>query len=396
MIDGTLPSQGDAELVVFYIDFPDCTYTDKLSTEELQELAFGSIDENSENYPFESMTAFYSRASKGAMNLQGKVFTYTAKNPISYYNEDKVSLTEECYEAFKDSEDFSQYDANNDGKIDATLLTVPSTASDDYWWPCAGDFGDEMYSVDGVNVGYIITGNMSPDSDTIKEFNSSYLHEMGHCFGLPDYYLYYSGSDFDSMNGGAGTELMDGDAYSDFSAFSKLMLGWYKESQVQVYDPNSGSQTYTLNNAQTDDGNCVIIPYGTLDDNYFSEYFIIEYSTDTANNSAINEDLYWWQSCDSGIRIHHIKADMYDNGWWTFFKYENGSEFTNLDDDGTRLIRLVNDGGDCFKTGDVIDSNTSGFGWYDSNEAESIDPNVTISIGELTDDSYTITITPKS
>jgi hypothetical protein len=189
---------------------------------------------------------------------------------------------------------------------------------------------------------------------------------------------------------------MDGDAYSDFSAFSKLMLGWYKESQVQVYDPNSGSQTYTLNNAQTDDGNCVIIPYGTLDDNYFSEYFIIEYSTDTGNNSAINQDMYWWQSCDSGIRIHHIKADKYDNGWWTFLKYENGSDFTNLDDDGIRLIRLVNDGGDCFKTGDTIDSNTSGFGWYDSDESESIDPNVTISIGELSGSSYTITITPKS
>lgn len=382
MIDGSLPSQGDANLVIFYIDFLDCTYSNKLTTEQVQEMAFGSANENSANYPFESMSAFYNRSSKGTINLKGQVFSYTAKNPISYYNDDKVALAKECFEAFKDTVDFSTFDANHDGQIDATLFTVPSTASNDYWWPCAGGFGDSEYQIDGVKIGHIITGNASPEN--VTNFNSSYLHEMGHCFGLPDYYLYYT-DDFDSMKGNAGTELMDADAYSDFSSFSKLMLGWYKKNQVQVYNPNLGTQTFTLNNAQTNDGNCVIIPYGDLDKNYFSEYFIIEYSTNTGNNSVVG--------ADSGIRIHHIKADRYSDEWWSYLKYQNGSEFTNNDDDGIRLIRLVNDGGDCFKTGDVIDNNTSGFGWYDTNEQESINPNVSISVGELKNDAYTITIT---
>ncbi|MGN1411048.1 MAG: dockerin type I domain-containing protein [Oscillospiraceae bacterium] len=382
LIDGSLPSQGDANLVIFYIDFPDCTYSTKLTTEEVQEIAFASANENSINYPFESMSAFYSRSSKGAMDLKGQVFSYTAKNPIAYYNDDKVALAKECFEAFKDSTDFSSFDGDGDNQIDATLFTVPSSASDDYWWPCAGGFGDSEYQVDGVKIGHIITGNASPED--VNNFNSSYLHEMGHCLGLPDYYLYYT-DDFDSMHGNAGTELMDADAYSDFSSFSKLMLGWYKENQVQVYNPSLGTQTFTLNNAQTDNGNCVIIPYGELDENYFSEYFIIEYSTNMGNNSVVG--------ADSGIRIHHIKADRYSDEWWSYLKYKNGSEFTNNDDDGIRLIRLVNDGGDCFKTGDIINNSTSGFGWYDDNELESINPNVTISIGELQNDAYTITIT---
>lgn len=388
-VGSSLPSQGDAGLVIFYIDFPDCTYENKLSAEEVQEIAFGGEDETSPYYPFESMSAFYKRSSKGSMNLTGQAFSYTTQNSISAYNEDKVALAKECYEAFKDSVDFSQFDKDGDGMIDATLFTVPESANEDYWWPCAGGFGDPYYTVDGVTIGHIITGNAAP-SDYMN-FNSSYLHEMGHCMGLPDYYLYYS-EDFDSMHGPAGTELMDADAYSDFGAFSKLMLGWYRENQVQVYDRTQGMQTFQLSAAQTGDGNCVIIPYGELNEDYFSEYFIIEYSTDAGNNSAVAN--LWWQEIESGIRIHHIQAELYSDYWWTYPKYQNGSEHTGLNDEGIRLIRLVNDGGSPFRTGDVINSSTSGFGWYDSSEQESIDPGVTISVGALVDDQYTITISP--
>ncbi|MGN0592230.1 MAG: dockerin type I domain-containing protein [Ruminococcus sp.] len=386
-VNSSLPSQGDAALVIFYIDFPDCTYSNQLSEEQIQEIAFGPADSSSEYYPFESMHAFYERSSKGSMNLTGQVFSYTAQNSISAYHENKVALAEECFEAFKDSVDFSAYDKDGDGQIDATLFTVPETASEDYWWPCAGGFGDPEYTVDGVKVGHIITGNAEP-SDWMN-FNSSYLHEMGHCMGLPDYYLYYS-EDFDSMHGPAGTEMMDADAYSDFCSFSKLMLGWYRQNQIMVYDSSVGTQTFQLCDAQTDNGNCVIIPYGNLDENYFSEYFIIEYSTENANNQAVNS--LWWQEFDSGIRIHHIYAELYSDDWWTYLKYQNGSEFTGMNDEGIRLIRLVNDSGSIFKTGDVINNSTPGFGWYDSNEEESIDPGVTISIGNQTDGQYTIII----
>lgn len=388
-VNSSLSSQGDSNLVIFCIEFPDCQYSNELSASEIERIAFGAADESSENYPFESMTAFYSRSSKGTMKLSGKVFTYTAKNSISAYNEDKVALAKECFEAFKDSEDFSRFDGDGDGRIDATLFTVPESASDDYWWPCSGGFGDPQYTVDGVTVGNIITGNVAP-ADKMN-FNSSYLHEMGHCMGLPDYYLYYS-DDFEGMHGTAGTELMDADAYSDFCSFSKLMLGWYRESQISVYDSSKGAQTFTLKNAQTYEGNCVIVPYGSLDDNYFSEYFIIEYSTVDGNNSGIYKR--GWGEIENGIRIHHIKAEFQEDQWYPHLKYQNGSAFTNNDDDGIRLIRLVNENGGPFTTGDVINSSTSGFGWYDSSENESIDPGVTISVGALENGEYTITITP--
>lgn len=397
-LKASLPSQGDANLVIFYVDFPDCRYTVDPTTEQIQEIAFGEEDTSDSNYPFDSMRAFYQRSSKGTMQLNGQVFRYTTKENRAAYDTDKVKLAEECYDAFKDSVDFSQFDGNQDGKIDATLFSVPAAAGDENWWPCAGAFGDDTYQVDGVSIGHIITGNAQIESETnYSNFNSSYLHEMGHCMGLPDYYLYSSDDDFEGMKGNAGTELMDADAASDFGCFSKLMLGWYQKNQISVYDSSQGKQTFTLSNAQTENGNCVIIPYGTLNDQYFSEYLMIEYVTGENNNSYINSHMNYWQSIDNGIRIYHIQASLQEDDWYTYFKYQNGSAYTNNDDDGIRLIRLANEkeGGSVFKTGDVIDNSISGCNWYDANENESIDPGVTIIIGELVDGQYTITISNK-
>lgn len=417
-IGASLGSKGDQALVIFYVDFPDCKYTTEYSTSELEEIAFGPEDTSDVNYPFESMSAFFERSSKGTMHLTGKVFRYTTSENQSAYDNDKGKLEKECYEAFKDQVDFSDYDMDNDGYIDCTLFTVPVGAGDDNWWPCAGASStqsseyqwdnasnswklvDNSYTVDGEKIGHIITGNADPSDGSVygtgtKNFNSSYLHEMGHCMGLPDYYLYsYDSTTEDcwGFHGSAASELMD-DATSDMGAFSKLMLGWYKEDQVNVYKTTDGTKTYTLYNAQTDDGNCVIIPVNnTLDAQYNSEYFIIEYNTNTGNNSSnIN-----WTGTKSGVRIFHISAEISDNGYWKYYTYENGSELNQSSSYGRRLLRLVNDGNGPFTSGSVIDNSVSGFGFYDSSNNETVDPGVSISVGTDASGNYTVTITPKN
>ncbi|MBQ4465805.1 MAG: hypothetical protein II916_07575, partial [Oscillospiraceae bacterium] len=375
---GSMPSQGKANLVVFYVDFPDCPYTYEPSIEELTNYCFGTEDNTADpNYPFNTMHCFYNRSSKGALDLTGTVIRYTTQNEKSYYENDeyKIKLVEEIYKNLKSQYNFENYDADNDGYIDATLISVPKAAGDENWWPCAGQFAESLRA-DGKYVGHLIYGNAEVKSATDHvDFCSSYLHEMGHCMGLPDYYLYYS-EDIIGMHGSAGSELMDADAYSDLGAFSKLMLGWYGENQVQVFDQNAGgTQTFSLANAQSDAGNCLILPCGTLDNNYFSEYMIIEYITEDGNNSRINQDYWWVFSVKPGIRIYHIYADVTVTRWYSYFTYENGSEESGGDDDGIRLIRLANDaeGGSVFTTGDVIDGSISGFHWYDANQGETVD-----------------------
>lgn len=393
-VDSSLPSRGNANLVIFYVDFPDCRYDVEMTAEEVDAIAFGGASGAQANYPFESMTAFYSRSSKGSMQLSGKAFRYTAAENQAAYDNDKVKLAEECYEAFKETEDFSRFDGDGDGMIDATLFSVPTAAGDENWWPCAGGFGDGNYRVDGVSVGHIITGNAQIESkDSYKNFVSSYLHEMGHCMGLPDYYLYNS-EDYEGMHGNAGTELMDTDAYSDFGCFSKLMLGWYRENQISVYDTAaSGTQSFILSNAQSENGNCLILPYGELKNGYFCEYMMAEYVTEDGNNSALTTD-QWWQEIKPGIRVYHIQAELQEDYWFTYLKYQNGSEFCGGDDNGIRLIRLANDaeGGSVFTSGAVIDGSISGFHWYDENQEESIDTGYTITVGELTEQGYVLSV----
>ncbi len=90
--------------------------------------------------------------------------------------------------------------------------------------------------------------------------------------------------------------------------------------------------------------------------------------------------------------MYHIDATT-EYGWFTFFRYASGTEYTN-NDQGRRLIRIIDDTetDNFYHTGDVIDSSISGFHWYDANGGQTVDPGLKITVGELQNGSYTVTI----
>ena len=396
---GSLPSQGEPNLLIFYVDFPDCKFSYEPTTDRIEEISFGAENKDSKMYPFESFTAFYSRASKGAMKLGGKAYRYTAKESIVNYQGDvyKSKFTTEVIKNMNSVVDYSKFDANGDKVVDAILFCVPTGSDENDWWPCAGEYyGEAWLKVDGMSIGHVITGNAAIVSDSdYTNFTSTYLHEMGHCMGLPDYYL-YNVDDYEGMHGSAGYDLMD-EAYSDFSSVSKLMLGWYRKDQIQVYDRSKGTQTFTLTNGQTDEGNCLIIPYGDLDSNYKSEYFILEYTTLDGDNSQVKKH-FWWRPTGSGVRLLHVNTTEADDGWRKYFLYESGNDDATNKNAGKRYVRLVNDGDkdNLLRTGSVVDNSVSGFAWYDSSGGQTIDPGIIITVGEKVGDTYTVTISPKN
>ena len=187
-----MPSQGTAKAAVFYVDFPDCQYSYEPDTDYLRQIVFGGEDQEDPSYPFESISAFYSRSSKDALSLEGDVFRYTAKNSIADYCLDHGALLEECLLALDDSVDFSQYDGNSDNCIDVSVICVPDSDYSGYWWPAAVEQGwNSRMTVDGMNIGHMISGTMPVESDTDHyKFVYTNVHEMGHAMGLPDYYVY--------------------------------------------------------------------------------------------------------------------------------------------------------------------------------------------------------------
>ncbi len=385
ILDASCPSVGDVKMLVFEIEFSDCKFSKEFDAEQVEAEIFGPEDTSSSYYPYESVTAYLERSSYGRLNMTGDIFTYTASGSIADYNDDKGKLVKEVLDYFEDEIDFSDYDADGDGVIDCSAYFVPSSASSDYWWPCSGAFAYTSYTVDGLHVGNIITGNSVPTNRT--DYVTTIIHEMGHTMGLPDYYKYQDTSDYEGLHGTAGYEMMD-DAYGDYSSLSKLMLGWYCESEIYVYDDSKSSQTFNLTSSQHSP-NFVLIPGEDLGDDYFGEYFIIEYVTPDGNNTM------WWNK-NGGIRILHVQTELYTYDYWnvSVFAYENYGPSYN-GDDKVRFVRLVNDNNGFFKRGDVVDSSVSGFAWYDSDGFETVDTNLEISVGSLSNGAYSVTVSQK-
>ena len=383
ILNASLPSQGEAKILIFSIEFPDCKFSSYKSAEELINIVFGPENSSSPYYPCESLTAYFDRSSYGVMQLSGECLTYTAQNSISVYNNDKVRIVEEAMNYYADKIDFTQFDGDGDGMIDCSSYFVPESASSDYWWPCSGGFGDPAFRVDGMSVGNIITGNTSPSNPS--DYNGTMIHEMGHAMGLPDYYKYVDYGDIEGFHGDAGFARMD-EATGDFCAFSKLMLGWYKPSQINVFDGSSPSVTYTIDGSQTN-GGCVIIPGEKTDENgYFSEFFILEYVTKEGNYTN-----GWFNG--SGVRVFHVEATLYRDAWGgcCLGYVDNGPLFKSHD--GIRVIKLVNDGkGFTTSGGTISKSNCSDFGWYDASGQPTVDSGITISVGELSGGKCTVTI----
>lgn len=292
----------------------------------------------------------------------------------------------EAMKALDSQIDYSQYDSNSDGIIDNITINVPlnGTSDDDFFYGCQATwYLNNNFSVDGMKVYGYIMDDAQPSYGNIGYYNCVYCHESGHLMGLPDYYKYNS-SDWQGMNGDAGYELMD-DMYCDLSSFSKLMYGWLKTDEVQLYDTSKSSQTFKISSASTS-GDCIILPIGDLDNDYFSEYFVIEYLSNEGNNRGYIGN--------GGIRILHVNAEtMYSYDGYKEFKYANFSSYYDTSDSKQRVLFLVNDNNGFYTSGAAITYGTKNFTGFDSNGYQTVNTGYSVSIGSLVNGEYTITVT---
>ena len=394
VLEPTMPCIGRSRVPVFVVDFPDYPFYSNNTADTVKKKCFGEENKNDKSYPLESIPAYFERASYGKLYLECDVINYTAKNPAECYVKNNAQdLVEEIMTAFEDKMNYSIYDINADDIMDSMIIVVPESLASvggdggkiPDWWPFSAKYyGSNNYG--GLKVG---TYCVSPFWEKERAgTNAKIAHELCHAMGLTDYYCLNKDNDLGDggMYGDAGVELMD-EGKGDLSAFSKLMLGWISDDDVQVY--TGGEQTFTLNSSQQKPS-CIVIPR-KKESGWLSEYFIIEFITGEFNNTIFD-----WNGNRSsvipkkgGVRIFHCDAEISENVFGMEMKYSITNSQYDISDEKQRVLRLVNHGG-MFYPGtrglnykNIIDSSVEGFAWYDENGDMTVDTGLQVQISDF-------------
>lgn len=337
--DGMLPSVGSPMLLVLLIEFPDARFAYNITKEYIDEIFFGK------NIDYQTVSSFYYYSSYGRLQLDGEVLdVYRTKRNSSYYENEYYdyaldAILKEAINYYNPVIDYSKFDSNNDGYID-NVVVIYSKDYDyysDIWWAYNVDFDDpDTYyegpdlQVDGVYVNNCIwaSAEFLFENDYNGKDITTFIHELGHSFGLDDYY------DYDERGGPkgglGGADLMD-DTVGDHNSFSKYLLGWVDPIIVDL--SKITSTTITIESF-VHSGDFILITNDARE-GVFSEYILVEYYTPDSLNSS-----NFYLTTD-GVRIFHVDAILGDNkgDYITAFRYDNS-------DESKKLIRLVEaDGG---------------------------------------------------
>lgn len=365
-----LPSTGTYNCLVIPVQFPGALIT-AADLARLKIAFNGTADQTG----WESVKTYYEKSSYGKLNLTFDILNpFTPKYAASYYEQYRGStsygyefdgsqaLLMEALAYYDGSIDFSKYDTNGDGCIDAVYLIYsnPVDYTDaDFWWAyvTTASLEDTDEGFDEVFPYYYLFAGLDFMCEKVRGEDKSgsdflydgllinaetYIHETGHLLGLDDYY------DYDGSRGAnvglGGASMMDMNI-GDIDAYSKLMLGWVTPVVVNA------DQTINLNPFVSSGE--VIMLLLDYDGTYFSEYLLIDFYTCTGLNQFHGErDDAMFGGAAYGVRIYHVSASCKNP-----FSNDSGS-FTDNDNSYTAipLIKYVEADGTTrhTKTGNTV------------------------------------------
>ena len=243
-IETNYPTVGNNNLLIILVSFADRAFT--YTRDDFDSLA--SQPGYNRNGATGSVKDYYYDVSFGNLNLIPTVVgPYTLSQPMAYYGatgpsfsdiNPKEMVSEACVLADNDV-DFSQFDMNNDGIVDAVHVIFAgageaSTGESDAIWPHRWS----IYSYDSLDIDF--------DGVRLKDYSCSaekmgsgmdgigtICHEFGHVLGLPDLY----DTDYEGSGGRATAvntwSIMASGSYNNYSntpasftAYEKYRLNW--------------------------------------------------------------------------------------------------------------------------------------------------------------------------
>lgn len=302
--------------------------------------------------PFESLNAYYKRASQyipspqvtgdpaeHGVDVQGNVLPWlefpkkredytpaTAAGATSEIrereqmkldNERIFEFVSEALDKHDATNDYSEYDNDNDGDIDLVtiLYTGPPGDWGEFWWAYRWEFHPSLTpqaatrTFDGVKVKQFVFQFIDTRSPANDDFApNTLLHEMGHAFGLADYYDYFpiarnaTGQlvELGPQGGVGGLDMMHANK-GNHNAFSRFLLDWIKPECVGSGSP--AIKTLTASGSTLNSNKAVAI-FPELQDSTApnQEMFFIENRCRFGNDEGISG------TPGEGLLIWHVDA----------------------------------------------------------------------------------------
>ena len=315
--------EGDWNVLTILMEFPDQLHT--YSMEEMHELVYSINPEEPRSF-----ADYYREVSNGKFRIFGDTTGwYMTENNRSYYGANSAgwdaNLDEFIEEAIKAADpdvDFSKYDNDSDGFVDAVNFFHAGMGEQ-----FGGDSNDLMTHMgrqymetdDGVD---IIKYTM--DSELLFRDMAPVgvlCHEYGHTLDLPDLYDYdYSSSgigDYGLMGYGLYNSAYGkmGDCPAHLSPWSKKELAWLEPIEIQLPGNYALSSVY-------DSFDCFMIR-GKLP---VSEYFLVEYREREGFDAGL-------PGREGGILVWHIdvRAPNNDNENRKMVDLEQAQPYQSID-----------------------------------------------------------------
>jgi M6 family metalloprotease-like protein len=400
-----LNTTGVAKLLVLPVDFSDYRCGSNCAS-EISRIEKAFIGESEDN-GWESVESFYEKSSYGKLDLQITVAPFFYQHPMTANNfAAQTRSSGDYYQMFDPTWDMvdravanyktltgnqlTDFDLNKDGFIDAVYMIYYNhnysndtsnrytSKADDVFWAYAyfnygNYFSENLFSPKAMN--YVWSSRDFMNEGYPGKIDShTYIHEMGHAFGLDDYYTYDDG-DYGPLG---GLDMMDFNI-GDHNSYSKFFMDWNTPKVIDSSHPSSVAigESFTVELSPFQDNGDFLIIKNNWNGSAFDEYLAVEYYTPTGLNYSDSRYPYanGAQMFDvPGIRIMHVDSRLGKYSYsGSFSGYTNTVNFTTehypyiahsntkskSENQNYRLLRLIDRSGvDIYKQGNIADNDS--------------------------------------
>ncbi len=321
--DAPVPAMGQRRIPIILVEFADKKFNntrEKIINSMLTgDVSVGKYFKDQSNGMYEPIFDVY-----GIYTLSENREYYGGRTSATKDKGIGWMITEACQLAAADGVSFKPYDTNSDYYCDVVIVIYAGVGEQqaasyhpEAIWPCNWTLEAAKYYNRGGN------GPFSPNSgdpyvNNFACFNElhgsndygktidgigTFVHEFGHCLGLPDMYDtgnsdYYGMGNWDIMCLGCYCD--DGYSPIGYSAYEKSFMGWAKLT-IPVPGTYYTLPVWNQKNAATDMALCI---FSDLNKN---EYFIVE------NRRRTGWDAYL---PGQGIMVTHVtfsRSQWYNN-----------------------------------------------------------------------------------